>query len=194
MSKETPRSVRLIGRLVGPITRSTLSTEPIDPEEEARNDALHWIWNWRLQLSRLRESTSLETSGDDEIERRKSSLRTSYDEHALAVVGLNLARSLKRAEKYVPPSEIVTEYYEAIRLLRNLYEHWDDQRPAFRNGGREKKLSGKEFSESFPDGQPWAISYDSKDWYLGKIVPVFALTRSLEEVEKALLERESQQS
>ena len=49
---------------------------------------------------------------------------------------------------------------KAIKLLRDIYEHWNEYRQAFREMHfGEKDRSGKEFVTMFPSGKPWSIIY-----------------------------------
>lgn len=51
-----------------------------------------------------------------------------------------------------------------IELLRNLHEHWDEQRPSFYNVNEPGRLrrSGKEFAELHPGLSPFsALSWNS---------------------------------
>ncbi len=88
-------------------------------------------------------------------------------------------------------SDSLPRLAEALRLLRNIYEHWDEQRPVFQEPSKPKQGSGKEFLEKFPEGHPWSVSLTSEDWMLGGVVPIHQLTRDLDALEKRLLELET---
>ena len=154
----------------------------VDPCE-VLNDVLHWIWSWCLQLERLVESTKLEWAGGAGSKGRRVFSRTSYDEHALIVAGGNLARALKPAAELFPELPIDAQRLKAVRLLRNLYEHWDEQRDAFRIPDVTKRRSAKDFTELFPEGRPWSISYGAEEWTLCGVLPLDALTRDLKSLE-----------
>jgi len=162
----------------------------VNPTEEAVGDALHWIWSWRLQVSRLRESFGAEWGGDVGIERRRAASRVSFDEHIVAVTGWHLARAVKRVETLVPAIRLSEEQTEALRLLRHLYEHWDEQRPAFRDPTIPKEKSAVAFAEKFPEGRPWTIVFAESDWLLGGVLAINALTHALAHLETVLLEIE----
>jgi hypothetical protein len=51
---ETPTSFKLVGRITGPIRRSTLETDHLDPEWQSLTDVLSWAFCCRLQIARLR--------------------------------------------------------------------------------------------------------------------------------------------
>jgi len=124
-------------------------------------------------------------------QRRQASSRFSFDEHVLVVVGWNLARALARASALSLVSTLEGDKCQALRLLRNLYEHWDEQRDSFRPGGPPKERSAAEFADRFPAGQPWSIVFDRDDWIIGNVVRVNELTRELEGIESHLLSVES---
>jgi hypothetical protein len=185
---ESPeRRVKIRFQGSGPLTRTTVGVEAVLPQEEAVNDALHWIWSWRLQVRRLRESFEAELRGGTPTERSRASSQFSFDEHILAVTGWNLARAVQRLEPMGPPVRLRADQTEALRLLRHLYEHWDEQRPAFRTANALKDKSAAALAEKFPQGRPWTIVFDKTDWLLGGILPINELTGALEELETALL-------
>jgi len=187
---QQPRTVTIRFQGVGPLTRSTVGADAVDPSEEAVGDALHWIWSWRLQVDRLRESFETEWGGGVGIERRRASSRLSFDEHIIAVTGWNVARAVKRVETLFPAIRLSEEQTETLRLLRNLYEHWDEQRPAFRAPTIPKEKSATAFAEKFPEGRPWTIVFAESDWLLGGVLAINALTRALAHFETILLEIE----
>ena len=157
------RIVNLRIQGVGPLTRTTLGDEPVDPREQAINDALHWIWSWGVQVGRIRESFAAEMSQSSGIAGRRAASRFTLDEHLLAVIGWNLARALVIVERYVPTIRLETEQREALRLLRHLYEHWDEQREPFRTSDEPKQRAGAAFAAQFPGGRPWSIVSNRED-------------------------------
>ncbi len=150
------------------------------------DDVLHWVWSWQLQVHRLSLSTLGEGQGRDELDRRKSSSAASLDEHLLLVVGTNLSRALIEASKVHPPLTFPRELLDPLVLLRNIYEHWEEQRPTFRNRV-DLHRSGREFAASFPDGQPWSIKYDGGEWRIGGVAAINEITTLLAGVEMEVL-------
>ena len=172
------------------IVRSTSDSGEAGKDEEVLNDLLHWIWSWRLQLRRLQETTSHQGQADSGIDLKRSFSAASYDEHMVAVVGWNLVRAVDRAGDRFPVFAIKGNAGEQLRLLRHLYEHWDEQRPSFESPGMPKQRSGKQFSELFPEGRPWSITYTGDDWLLGGVVALNSLTRELDTLEVNALQLE----
>lgn len=186
-----PRIVKIRIQGVGPLTRSTVGSAS-DPEAQVLNDVLHWIWSWRVQVVRLRESFDAEWSDARGLDRRQASSRFSFDEHMLTVTGWNLARAIKRAQDFFPTIKLQEDHAEALRLLRHLYEHWDEQREAFQSSSAPKQQSAAKFLERFPHGKPWSIVFDENDWILGGVVPLNEVSRALRELEQAVLQLETQ--
>ena len=167
-----------------------MGSEVVSLEGEVLDDVLPWIWSWRLQIERIGESFNAQGSGTTDVDRRRSWSRFSLDEHLLTVTGGNLVRALKRAETLFPEIKLSDDKTEALRLLRNLYEHWDEQRPSFRSSTLPKDRSGAEFVEQFPEGRPWTMVFDKDDWMLGGVVPLNELTHELITLERLTIEIE----
>jgi len=164
----------------------------VDPREEALTDVLHWIWSWRVQLQRLISSTKVQGQCSGAIERCRSYSCASYDEHALVVVGWNLARAMKKAGELFPSIRFTENKSEVLRLLRNLYEHWDSQREPFRNPKVPKERSAKDFATLFPTGRPWSITFAQDDWLLGGVIGVNSISAEIATIETEALELETQ--
>ncbi|MER3486043.1 MAG: hypothetical protein C4345_08815 [Chloroflexota bacterium] len=186
------RSIKIHFEGVGPLSRTTVGTDSVEPHDEALNDALHWIWSWQLQIRRLQESFDAEWQGGTALERRRAASRVSYDEHILTVVGWHLTRAIKHAESLFPHISLPARDSEALRLLRHLYEHWDEQRAAFRSDKAPKAQSAAKFSSQFPQGRPWTIVFEKDDWILAGVVRLNELTQAVRELESAVLKAEAE--
>jgi len=185
---------RLTLRGAGPLTRSTLGRPESDPNERVLEDMLHWVWSSQLQIRRLIESTNAEwnSSSLDPALRRKVFSQTTFDEHIVLVAGRNLVRALDRAQEQFPALGLTDDMRACIKLLRDIYEHWDEQREAFLPGGPPKERSGKEFAERHPDGKPWSITYAASGLVLGGVLPLNDFLVSLDGLESALLRLEAE--
>jgi hypothetical protein len=64
----------------GGLTRSTTGNDPPDLLEEA----LHWIWSWRIQVKRLRDSTAEQAQGKTQLEICQS-FSGSYPKSVMAI-------------------------------------------------------------------------------------------------------------
>jgi hypothetical protein len=173
--------------LVGPLKRTTLEKGYVDPEWQALGDLVYWSWCCRLQAVRLRASLLAEFGAwgmgrKVASERRFSS--TSYDEHAIAVAATNLDRALSQAEEYVGDWGIPSETLRALRLLRNIYEHWDELREAFRTGGQADRGAAKRLAEEFPEAEPWSIELEpGGDIKVAGLISLKALKKALRGLE-----------
>lgn len=105
------------------------------------------------------------------------------------MVGAQLVQALAAARKVVPGLEgLPNPTHEALRLLRNLYEHGAEERKARQNPAGRPGRSAIAFAQQFPTGQPWSITYTTSDWLLGGVVGIDAVSRALESVEGVLWE------
>ena len=182
-------------RFVGPVTRSTLS-DTSDPKSDALNDALHWLWATRTQVRRLTEGLRKElTDAPSELHQRRTFSRTSLDEHLLLVCAGQLEKVVQASQQHFPEIALPPVLQTSLRHLRNVYEHWEQHRDAFRLPGVTKKRSGKAFSEQFPNGEPWAIEiYPGRDILVAKVVSLRSLCRELRRLERILLVVEAKAS
>jgi hypothetical protein len=186
-------TARATFRFVGPIKRSTFQQECPDAVEEAINDILHWSWSARLQMLRLRQSlgAELKTWGArPQVHARRGSSRTSYDEHILLVAVTNLDRALQRAPKIVRFETQVSESVRrALRLLRDIYEHWDTVRAAYRATGGQLRKAALKLRTEFPEADPWSLTFDPTTGaiVIADVVPLAPLLKELRLLEARLL-------
>lgn len=175
-----PKTIRVTFKMVGPVTRSTLERDDPDPEWERLSDLRYWCTCLRLQMRRL--AKSLEAPFPAKYSFR-AGFEASYDEHCLLVAAGNLDRSLRRFRgrarkdyQFPPPTQ------RALRLLRNIYEHWDELRESFRHGtpsGAVEKLARK-----FPEAEPWSIVIcPDGDFLLAGVVSLRSLVRDVRRLE-----------
>lgn len=164
-----------------------------DPRIEATTDLMHWIWSCQLQIHRFHESTHLEFAGGDDANRdmRRVYSRASLDEHLLMVVGGQFVRAVERARVHYPHFLLGSSEYTALTLLRNIYEHWDETRDMFRDSSIPKKKSSKTFTENFPQGRPWSVTYTSDGPLLSGVVLTRDLLNELNRLECEVLALET---
>jgi hypothetical protein len=183
-------------RFVGPIKRSTFQREAVDPTEEALNDVLHWSWSIRLQGERLISDIPLELSkwgNSPRLGVRRSSSRTSCDEHLLLVCAANLERALLKVPKRFRRDLYVTkDSRRALWLLRNIYEHWDELRRHLRAGTNDAKGTLAKLRKEFPQADPWSFTIDpaNNTIILADVVDLNALTLELRRLEASVLRLE----
>lgn len=180
-----PRKMRIEGRIVGPLRRSTLETDHPDPEWQSLGDVLYWSASCRLQATRLAQSFRSEFPIGTRLYvfQRKRFVSTSFDEHALTIAAGNLGKALDRAPKFLR-RVLPQRTLRALQLLRNLYEHWEDMRAAFRKGGPPTTEAALKLAEEYPEAEPWTIAiHPDGDIDLANVVflrPLHADLRRLE--------------
>jgi hypothetical protein len=148
-------------------------------------DALHWINAAQVQLERF--ATAFEES--------QTALRQplgpgawrrgmySADAHLLLVAMRHVNTALDRIDDRFEVPALSDGLKTSTRLLRNILEHWDEQRDSFSTAGASKVQSGKRFADRFPDSTPWSFSF-SGDAEIGlRIGGAFSVVDAQRELE-----------
>ena len=193
MAEET---VTVTFQVAGPMKRSTFEREKIDPVAEAINDILHWCWSTRLQIRRLRSSLQAEFSGWNgrpRVRARRKFSATSYDEHLVYVAAANLHRALESVPRVIRSEVRFAKVPgRALRLLRDIYEHWDQLRRQLRGDPTKLRGAGAKLRRDFPGADPWSFTFDPRtgDIVLANVVEVKPLLKELRLLEARLLRRE----
>ena len=83
--------------------------------------------------------------------------RWTVDQHLLVISANHLVTAVQGADATWLPGLPLDEVIHAIEILRDVFEHWDEQRPSFeRPGARSAAVrSGKLFDERWPESGPW---------------------------------------
>ena len=185
------KTIRVVFKLVGPLKRSTLDRADPDPAKQALDDVLFWLWSSRVQITRLRRSflRELPKRPVPRLTSRRRFARTSYDEHSFLIAARNLDRAFKRAQTIFPELELSDTTRQALRLLRNIYEHWEDHRDTFRSATRQKRQSGETFVRRFPAGDPWSFTFVPRtgDIVLADVVSLADFLSQLRKLEAQVL-------
>ena len=183
-------------KLVGPLKRSTFSTDASDPTEEVIGDLLHWSWSTRLQICRFSQGLRAELTESNSNSRLNSRRRfsaTTYDEHMLVVAAANLQRALRKAKRTVREQATLPESSQrALWLLRNMYEHWDELKRQFRAGSSQLKGAAQKLKKEFPSADPWSCTIDpkTKEVVLADVVALQPFAAELRRLEARLLRLE----
>jgi hypothetical protein len=175
-------------QLVGPLKRSTFQRETPDPILEGTNDVLHWSWSTRVQIDRFVKSlrADLNRGKGARLEQRRRSSLASYDEHLFLVATANLDRALDAAP---PPIKRVIALprrsRRALRLLRNIYEHWDELRQCYRKGTEDTNRTARKLRKEFPEADPWSSSIDPAkgEIIIANIIPLGPFIKGLRHLE-----------
>lgn len=175
-------------QVVGPLTRSTFPLEaPTDAREERLQDARFWSFSTRLQSSRLAHSLKTEFQNHGAYWRARDRYgTTSYDEHCLFVAAGNLCRAIQRlAPTDLPVAPLPARTVQQLKLLRNIYEHWDELRPSYRRGPLRR--SAKILRTEFPEAEPWNLQImPDGEVLVAKVVSLRELVRELRTLEAAV--------
>jgi hypothetical protein len=183
-------------QVVGPMKRSTFQKEAPDPVHQAIQDLLHWSWSTRLQLARLGRSIQreFETWGRrPRVRSRRAFSKTSYDEHLVFVAAANLQRALDAAPRAVRSDlKLTRKSGRALRLLRDVYEHWDQLRREFRNSDGPVRGAAAKLIKEFPGDDPWSFTFHLATGEIGfaNVVSAKDLLRELRLLEARLLRHE----
>lgn len=190
----TSQVIKIEARIVGPLRRSTLETDHPDPEWQSLGDVLYWSFCCRLQANRLAQSFMSEFPLGKRLYafQRKRFATTSFDEHALVLAAGNLSKALDRGPKSlrrILPSKTL----RALKLLRDIYEHWENMRATFRQGGPAKIESALKLTNEFPEAEPWTIAiHPDGDIDLANVVFLRPLSLDLRRLEASAHWRQRQ--
>lgn len=151
-------------------------------------DLLHWTWSSLLQLGRYLEDLSTEWSRAAEAEPpARAFSKTSLEEHLLLVTLRNLIHAHDRSSRQLPRLPVDDVTLRALRLLRDAYEHWPTERPAFARGLKRDKGAISELARLNPHARPYMVTLTQEGPVLGGVVQLIDLRDSLEKFEAALL-------
>jgi len=173
------------------IYRYAYGDQEVDPVDESIRDLLHWCRAVLLQGKRLTKSIRAEMKAWESKPGLRSERRfsaTTYDEHMLAVAGAHLDKAIHRAKKPVRQMVNISSHsLGVLKLLRNIYEHWEESRAQYRQSPTNRSRALARLSQQFPHAEPWMLVIDHPG---GEITPANAvrLTPLLEELK--LLERD----
>jgi hypothetical protein len=194
--KRGPQLFRVTFKIVGPLKRSTFSSEAPDPTEELLNDLFHWSSSVRRQIRRLGQDVRDELAAwgsNRKLHARRHFSATSCDEQLLLATAVNLDRALQRVSKKLGRHLYVNkDSRRALWLLRNIYEHWDSLRQHLRDGTKDPEGTLEKLRAEFPQADPWSITIDpdTDDIVIADVVPVRPLIRDLRRLEARVLRLE----
>lgn len=153
----------------------------------ALSDSRHWVWAAQQQVERFVHAFRANAPGDrtglppTPEQRRRGSLIYTEAEFLL-----NAANHVLTALSRVPNGpKLSAALTSKIKQLRNLHEHWDEQRSAFAHRDLPKRKSGKSFAEAFPDAAPWSYGWGSGGHSIS-VLSLEELWAELDAVDRAL--------
>lgn len=167
----------------------------------AREDVRHRLWALRASIERylllqkaqmasIRAGTP-ESAG---YTRDRKRLNSEADSQIEAV--LTNANNLRRAlgSKRLPASvagQSLGNLDEPIRHVRNIREHWDENRPFWSDGvaipAGQKYASARWFKANFPHKTPWGSSWSNVEGsVICGIIQLEGLLKVLEQLERLI--------
>jgi hypothetical protein len=124
------------------------------------DDALHWINAAQVQIERFSTAFQISQASSRSPLGPGAWRRGLYSAEAhLLIVAMNhVSTALERIDDRLGVATLSEGVKTSTLLLRNILEHWDEQRDAFSNDSIPKVQSGKRYADRFPDSTPWSFS------------------------------------
>lgn len=165
---------------------------PISAEDFSRiAEALHWLHAAQVQARRF-----LVAFADQRPKRTQrigaSDWRLGFystEAHLLIVTMQNLITSWDRLPDTITAPQVSDQIRTATSLLRNILEHWDEQKASFSNPAIQKERSGKLFAELFPAFSAWSFGWSNNPGQgsrIGGALHVEAALQEMANLESAL--------
>ncbi len=158
-------------------------------------DLLHWTWSSSLQLDRYLDALSTEWSrAAAAADSRKAFSRTSLEEHLLVVTLRHLLEASDRAGSRFPSLGVEPRSRDALKLLRDAYEHWATEQPAYARGVKKQSGAVAELAKVDPSARPWLVKLTETGPVLAGTIPLRDIRGALEDLEAELLRLEKASS
>lgn len=154
----------------------------------AIDDARHFVWATQMQIERFvaafhRDGRSFLVPPTPE-QQRASSLTFADAEFLLNAAG----QAEKALRRIAHGPRLSTAITRDIRDLRNLHEHWDEQRASFAHPSLAKERAGRSFAARHPEDRPWEFRFAAGDsgghWI--SVLRIEDLWNELEAVDRGL--------
>ena len=155
-------------------------------------DALHWLNAAQVQAERFLDafaSRRTRRPGRIEPDDWRSGFYSVEAQFLVVAMGHRVT-SLDRLPDVTPAPRLSPDVRTATELLRNILEHWDEQRAAFSSADATKEKSGKRFYDLFPEFSPWSFGTSNQPAQGTRIGGAFHVERALDElrrIEQALV-------
>ena len=157
------------------------------------SDLNHWVWAAQMQLERFKESFNQEFGSTADVDVDQSGRiysNTSADIYLVCLVTYQVVKALQKMPKssklHAPDSRTAL----ALRLLRNVHEHWDVTKrvtyvPTPADVSRLPRAS-RAFVQAFPGVNPFTLTIDQYGTSIAGLVNVNSLWNTLNGLEKFL--------
>ena len=167
----------------------------------AREDLKHRLWTARASIERFlalqhAQIMSIRAMPPGPvgytIDQQRLNSQTSSAVDSVLNDANNLSRALR--SRHLPPTlrgRTLGDLAEPIRHVRNLLEHWDENRVFWETASPvpagQKYASARWYKQHFPDKTPWSSGWSNVDGaVIGGIIPLRRLVQILDELDSAL--------
>lgn len=150
------------------------------------SDARHWVWATQMQIERFVAAYHSQTADSEGLPSTPEQRRSDSLTFAEAEFLLNAANHVLTALGRLPGApKLNDDLAHKIRTLRNVHEHWDEQRAAFAHDDLPKERSGKCFANDFPESKPWSYGFGS-DGHSISVLSLEDLWTELDAIDQSL--------
>jgi hypothetical protein len=159
----------------------------VDHDDLTRiGDALHWLGAAEVQARRFLDAFERNRAERSQRIGANDWRRGLYstEAHFLLVAIKHLATALDRLPEALRAPRLSHDLRTAADLLRNVLEHWDEQRAAFSDSAIKKDRSGKRFNELFPEFTPWSFGWSNAPGQGTRIGGAFHVEGALDEMQE----------
>lgn len=126
----------------------------------ALSDAHRWVWAALRQIERFVIALHEDSPRLPGLPPTPQQQRLRWLVYSDAELLLNAANHVLTALSRVSDGpRLSDDLARKILHLRNIHEHWDEQRAAFAHRDLPKVRSGKKFAELFPEDVPWRYGF-----------------------------------
>jgi hypothetical protein len=161
-----------------------MADDPISTQEmiDGANEALLWLRATLRQIERfvtavrnpftpefVRQASHL--ARQDRVDEIRSLIGSTlpFDDMPLVADAQFLLNACGQAEKCLASIGFVMADGETIRALRNVHEHWDEQKPSFASPELPKVKSGQRLASNDPEVRPWEYRDDGAGTLIGPL-------------------------
>ena len=157
------------------------------------SDAKHWSWTLKHDIVKFKENLgaamSMEPSNNGwTIQQERFFSNQSAQEHSLLIDAGNF---FKAAHNLQAPT--TTDIEDRVRHLRNIHEHWEDNRKYFtgeENDLSRARASVKWFKINFPQANPCSRGWSNATGYdIGGILNLDNILREIASVENVIRQK-----
>lgn len=133
---------------------------------ERLGDVLHWLNGAQVQAQRFLVAWTRDhrlTARDRMTEDGWRGGGYQFEAHLLLVALNHVVTALDRVPLAVCSERLSSDTRDAVTVLRDVLEHWEQHRGSFSNAGHAKVRAAKRYEELFPSSSPWTFRFGAAD-------------------------------